>query len=223
MIENVSKLKILSYADPKMRIPEGFMNVMLNPDGYNQRIHIQYSEKQAPGTTGSLPKFSKKEPDKIDFELLFDRTGVVNGLPVGLMGVDEDINQLKQMTVEYKGVDHRPRFVSIYWGTLKFDGCLESMDIAYRLFNAQGLPLRAVVRVSFIGSIEDVKRLHLENASSPDLTHVRTVKAGDSLPLMCHRIYGDASYYVAVAAANQLTDFRNLKEGTIIKFPPLAS
>jgi len=222
MVENVSKLKILSYSDPKMRVPDGFMDVMLNPDGYQQRIQLQYSEQQAPGTTGRLPKFAKKEPDKIDFELLFDRTGVVNGMPVGALGVDEDLTKLKRLTVEYKGEEHRPRFVSIYWGTLKFDGCLETMDISYTLFNPQGLPLRAVVQVSFIGSIEDEKRLHLENSSSPDLTHVRTVKAGDTLPLMCHRIYGDSKYYLAIAAVNELTDFRNLKEGSSLRFPPIA-
>src|SRR5690606_25228054 len=186
-----------------------------------QKIEIKYSEKQAQGTSGNLPKFTKIEPEKFEFELFFDRTGVINNLTPGDLGVDEDINKLKELTVEYKGDDHRPRFVSVYWGTLQFDGCLETMDISYKLFNTQGLPLRAVVKVVFIGSMEDKKRLNLENSSSPDMTHIRTVKDGDTLPMMCYRIYGDSKYYTAVAAFNAIDNFRNLQEGTTIQFPPL--
>jgi nucleoid-associated protein YgaU len=47
------------------------------------------------------------------------------------------------------------------------------------------------------------------------------VKAGDTLPLMCYMIYGDPKYYLAVAAANNLSNFRSLLPGTDIVFPPL--
>lgn len=221
MRTNVSKLKIVSYANPQSREEKGSMDVLLNPETYNQKIEIKYSEKQAQGTSAKLPKFTKIEPEKFEFELFFDRTGVINGLTPGDLGVDEDINKLKELTVEYKGEEHRPYFVSVYWGTLQFDGCLETMDISYKLFNAQGLPLRAVVKVSFIGSMEDKKRLNLENSASPDMTHIRTVVNGDTLPMMCYRIYGDSKYYTAVATYNGIDNFRKLKEGMVIKFPPL--
>jgi len=57
--------------------------------------------------------------------------------------------------------------------------------------------------------------------SSPDLTHVVEVKEGDTLPLLCYRVYKDCSYYPQVAKANNLTDFRHLKPGTKLSFPPL--
>jgi len=60
-----------------------------------------------------------------------------------------------------------------------------------------------------------------ENSQSPDLTHIRIVKEGDTLPLLCHQVYGDPKYYIAVAAVNGLNDFRNLKKGERIMFPPL--
>ncbi len=221
MNTNVSKLKIVSYSNPQSKEEQGSMDVLLNPESYNQKIEIKYSEKQAQGTSAKLPKFTKIEPEKFEFELFFDRTGVINGLAPGDLGVDEDINKLKELTVEYKGDDHRPRFVSVYWGTLQFDGCLETMDISYKLFNAQGLPLRAVVKVVFVGSMEDKKRLNVENSSSPDMTHIRTVHYGDTLPMMCYRIYGDSKYYTAVAAFNGIDNFRNLQEGMAIHFPPL--
>ena len=47
------------------------------------------------------------------------------------------------------------------------------------------------------------------------------MQEGDSLPLMCHRIYGDARYYLEVARTNALVDFRSLRPGTELLFPPL--
>ena len=217
----MSKLRIISYDDPKSKKKLGSMDVMINPESYNKKIEIKYSDKQPQGTSGKLPKFTKIEPDKVEFELLFDRTGVLNDLTPGQIGVDEDINKLKELTVEYKGDKHRPRFVCLYWGTLKFDGCLESMDISYKLFDPDGLPLRAVVKTSFIGGIEDVKRLQMEDPKSPDLLHIRIINEGDTLPLLSYEIYGDSKYYIEVARFNELDDFRTLKKGQRIKFPAI--
>jgi nucleoid-associated protein YgaU len=47
------------------------------------------------------------------------------------------------------------------------------------------------------------------------------VKKGDTLPLMCYRIYGDSRYYLQVAMANRLTNFRNLQVGDELFFPPI--
>jgi len=221
MPENVSKLKIISYSDPDRKSNAETMEVQVNPESYSQKITVKFSDKQAPGTTGKLPKFSKMEPQKLDFELLFDANGVINGKKNPLNGVEEEIQKFKKLTLEYKGDKHRPRFLSIYWGTLRFDGCLESLDITYKLFRHDGLPLRAVAKAGFIGSIDDEKRVKKDNPNSPDLTHVRTVMEGDTLPLMTFRIYGDSKYYTEVARVNGLSDFRNLKTGDRIYFPPI--
>jgi LysM repeat protein len=221
MADNVTKMKIVAWSDPQSKNEEGSMFVQVNPESYSQKIEIKYSDKQAQGTSGKLPKFSKIEPQKMDFELMFDRTGVINGATAGDLGVDEDIDNLQKLIIEYQGDKHRPRFVSIYWGTLQFDGALETMDISYKLFDSQGRPLRAIVKASFIGSVEDKKRVAKENAQSPDLTKVRVIKEGDTLPLLCYQIYGDSKYYIEVARANSLNDFRYLETGVKIKFPPL--
>ncbi|HPF52255.1 MAG TPA: hypothetical protein PK335_11805, partial [Draconibacterium sp.] len=81
--------------------------------------------------------------------------------------------------------------------------------------------LRASARAKFKGFIEDNLRVALENNSSPDLTHVRMVNEGDTLPLMTYRIYGDSKYYLEVARVNKLTNFRKLKVGQKIFFPPI--
>ena len=65
------------------------------------------------------------------------------------------------------------------------------------------------------------KKKELEaGKNSSDLTHIRVVQAGDNLPLMCFRIYGDSSFYIKVAKFNKLNDFRDIKPGDHITFPP---
>jgi nucleoid-associated protein YgaU len=58
--------------------------------------------------------------------------------------------------------------------------------------------------------------------SSPDLTHRVTVAQGDILPLMTYEVYDDQNYYLQVAKVNKLKNFRKLKAGTTLVFPPIA-
>ncbi len=95
------------------------------------------------------------------------------------------------------------------------------MNIDYKLFNPNGSPIRAVVKVKFISATDAELTAAKENKKSPDLTHVRMVKEGDTLPLMTFRIYGDSKYYLEVAKANKIQNFRKLKVGQEIFFPPI--
>ena len=111
----------------------------------------------------------------------------------------------------------------LVWGTtVNFRCRLTKLDIEYSLFAPNGTPLRAKLSVGFEQYLSPKRVAQEGDPSSPDLTHVRTVVAGDSLPLMCHRIYGDGKYYIEVAKVNDLTDFRQLQPGSRITFPPLA-
>jgi nucleoid-associated protein YgaU len=98
---------------------------------------------------------------------------------------------------------------------------LLTIDLVYNLFKPSGQPLRAKATCTFAISISDEVRLKLEDQHSPDLTHVRTVKDGDTLPMMCHEMYGDPKYYLEVARVNKLKNFRSLSVGEKIFFPPL--
>ena len=81
--------------------------------------------------------------------------------------------------------------------------------------------MRATIDATFITSIPNEIAQALFNLTSPDLTHVRTIKSEHKLPLMCYDIYEDPNLYIAVAEVNGLDNFRKLKEGAKIFFPPL--
>ena len=96
-----------------------------------------------------------------------------------------------------------------------------SAEITYTLFRGDGYPLRAKVKATFAENVEDTLRVAEERRSSPDLTHQRLVARGDHLSLMTSRLYGDPKHYLQVAAANGLTNFRRLRVGQALLFPPL--
>jgi phage tail protein X len=127
------------------------------------------------------------------------------------------------VVIDYKGDAHEPRHFKLVWGENSiFKGRVTEVDITYKLFNADGTPIRATAKVTFKSSIEEEKRAAKEDKQSPDLTQLVTVKAGETLPLLCYRIYGGPQYYLQVAARNGLSNFRALKPGMSLTFPPIA-
>jgi len=57
---------------------------------------------------------------------------------------------------------------------------------------------------------------------SVDLTKSESVKEGDILPLIAKKNYASSSYYLQLAKANKLKNFRNLSPGMKLILPPMA-
>lgn len=222
---------------------------LLNPDKYSQTWKTEYITKKAAGSSGDDPGFKASAPSELSLEFLFDRTGVIPHFgkdkhynkmktegklsddnrkkgekfyaDIDDKGIEEDLKNFKAAVFDYDGQSHKPNYLKVIWGHLVFDGILTDLTFEYKMFKPNGSPLRAIAKVKFISYIEAEKRAKAEDKKSPDLTHVRTVKAGDTLSLMTHRIYGDPKYYLEVAKANKLTNFRKLTPGQELFFPPL--
>ena len=96
------------------------------------------------------------------------------------------------------------------------------MSISYNLFKPDGAPLRAKLSASFSQYLTQEESNKIANKNSPDLTHVRTIREGDRLAMICEEIYGDPSYYLQVARLNGLTNISQLTPGTQISFPPIS-
>ena len=223
----LKKMQILAftsagYEDSK-KVADGEFFVAVNPESYAINYEIEYGEDQAPGTSNKLPKFNKIKPQIIEFTFIFDSTGTLPGTTDEQRnnGIKADVDKFQQIVSGYNGESHSPHFLQVIWGVLLFKCVLTNLTITYSLFRPDGSPVRATAKAKFQGLIEDNLRLAEENNSSPDLTHVRIVKEGDTLPLMCQKIYGDGKYYLEIARFNKLINFRHLKAGQRIEFPPL--
>ena len=152
-------------------------------------------------------------------DLILDGTGVV--VLIGMSDVKTMVQNLMDVVYKYIGTNHEPNHVRLLWGSLIFFGRVESIGVDYTLFKPSGEPLRAKLQLTFVGWMSDQEASLKANRSSPDLTHIVEVKAGDSLPLLCYRIYKDSAYYMEVARVNNITNFRDLKPGLKLRFPPL--
>lgn len=225
----LKKLTLRGFKNDAFTEPTGEVyTAVLNPETYTLNYEIQSNHEQAPGTSANQPNFTRIAPRKLEFEFLFDSTGALNqgGLatPFNIgpnQGVWDQVEQFKKTVFYYVGDTHQPPYIKLEWGKLIFKCKLEKLSITFKLFKPDGTPIRAVAKASFIESTSDDLRVAQENASSSDLTHIRTVLEGDNLPLMCFRIYGDAALYQEVARVNNLINLRTLKVGQKLFFPPI--
>ncbi len=197
--------------------PVDTFELMFNPNNYSRKYEVEYHERQGAGDTGSPQIYGKIKPQEYNFEFLFDGTGTV----AEKVDVHQKIQHFLEVAGKNDGDIHRPRYLKLNWGSLLVKCVLKSAEVSYTLFNPDGSPLRAKLRAAFSENIEDTLRVAEEGNNSPDLTHQRQVKEGDTLPLMVHRIYRDPAYYLEVAAANGLRNFRRLERGQGLIFPPL--
>lgn len=215
----LEKLTILSfakadYSDPK---PEGRFEAYVNPSEITLAYEIEYDSAQGAGTTNSRMTFKKAKPGDLSLTFFLDGTGA-NGKQIDVQKKIEEF----QLTTGYSGQIHRTKYLKVMWGTLQIKRCvLKSASIAYKLFQPNGIPVRAVITANFTDNSDDKTRQAIAQDRSSDLTHVRLVKAGDTLPGLCYQVYEDPSYYLEVARANKIGNFRNLTPGTKIFFPPI--
>ena len=194
---------------------------LINPESYTLEYKVKTADGQGQGTSGAQIKFEYTLPEELTFDFLFDNTGLIDG-KAKPDGVFDDVHAFRELLTKYRGNSHEPYHLKLVWGNLVFKGRAIEVGITYKLFNPDGQPIRAVVRVKFKGSIEDKKRAAREDRHSADLTHRRTVAPGDTLPFMCFQVYGDPRHYLTVADFNRMDDFRRLPVGAPILFPPLS-
>ncbi len=220
-------MKIYAYADSRaleqggQPIEGSPIEVLINPESFTMDYKLKFAkDDQGQGTSGRQLKYEYTEPEEMSFEFLFDCTGIIDGKQ--RENVAQDIADFKKVLFEFNGNTHEPPHIKLAWGnSALFKGRLTQLSINYKLFSSDGQPLRAVAKATFKKSIEEEKRAAQEKKNSPDLTHMRVVKAGDTLPLLCHQIYGNSKYYLQVAKANRLKNFRHLQQGAEVFFPPV--
>ena len=191
--------------------------VMFNPNTYTQKYEVEYQDRQGQGDTGSPQVFGKIKPQEYTFEFLFDGTGTATDK----VEVQDTVERFLTVTGKHDGEIHRPMYLKLSWGALISKCVLKSAEITYTLFKRDGTPLRAKVKATFAENVEDALRVAEERKSSPDLTHVHTVKQGEHLSLLAHRYYGDAARYIQVAEFNRLKNYRHLELGQRLEFPPI--
>ena len=192
--------------------------VKINPTSFSLNKRIEYTDDQTQGSAIEVKKYRKHGPSTLSFDFILDATGIAYDKTET---IDKTIDRFESTVYTYEGEKHQPNELVIVWGKFSFDCKLESLKYDYTLFSPSGEALRVKVSVSFTIFKKREDEQKEKGAKSPDLSRIITLKAGESIPLWCKEIYGDASYCVDVARHNSLQSFRNIKPGTAVMFPPL--
>jgi Contractile injection system tube protein len=222
----LEKLKIFAFVDVERtrRATVPTFEAMFNPASIEQSYCIPWGKRRGMNESGAELQYAGSNPAELRLVLVFDGTGVdtigIAALP--RKSVATRVDELFAVAHRYNGAIHQPNYLRAMWGELSFDGRLANVDVKYTSFDRDGTPLRAELTVKLLADISAEKLAKLENKQSPDVTHERVVRSGDTLPLLTKEVYGSATPYLLVARWNGLDDFRRLTPGARIEFPPLA-
>jgi hypothetical protein len=219
------KAKIYAYEKDDFKTPIDKMGFELpvNPENFSQSFKLSQDESQGQGSEGTAPSYTRTDPEELKFQFIFDGTGTIEGYkaPGNEESVKDQLKLFMDVAYNMKGETHRPHYLLVLWGQVKFQCQLSNLDLNYTLFEPNGDPLRVKVNATFKKYVSQKERVQREKKKSPDLTHIRLVKAGDRLDWITQKIYNDPKYTMQVAKANGLTTFRKLKVGAEIILPPL--
>lgn len=208
----------------------------VNPESYKRRFAIQYANLgRKPGDISDAGTYHNTEPETFTVDILFDNSGVIkkesllNIAVVNPFETDEPedvtarVETLKNFCYNYQSDPHRPYYIRLCWGDESgfFFGVVNSLEIEYKLFKPDGKPVRALAHLTLSEAEDPLRTDRRRQQQSPDITHAKVFKSGDELSYMTHKVYRNGGYYMDVAAANGLLSFRNIKEGTVLQFPPL--
>ena len=137
----LEKLLVRAYSAPdyaESSLIDTFESYV-NPNEITVAYEMEYDSAQGSGTTGSRMDFKKVKPGDMSLAFFLDGTGA-NGVKID---VQTQVEKFQTVT-GYNGDIHRPNYLKIAWGTIQIKRCvLKSASIAYKLFKADGTPLRA--------------------------------------------------------------------------------
>ncbi len=222
----LEKMKILAFrdADRKKAASPSEFPVLVNPESYGMEHAIEYEvdetvrAEDGSESTNTL-KYKKTPPGTFSCQLIFDSSGILDGNPRS--DVVTATENFKKFLLAVEADTHDMRHFTLIWGTMIFKGRVTALNYTFKLFTPDGRPIRAVAEVSFKGSFSDALGELINNLLSPDLTHRRVVKSGDTLANLCHEVYTTLDYVQAVARFNGLDTYRSLRVGRELAFPPI--
>jgi nucleoid-associated protein YgaU len=222
-----------SLARAQLRIMEPPSTTGAGPGGQIARVRLQFNPntlsltkstewRRTPSrmaAESALPEFVGSGPRSLSLEVFLDATATHSG------SVEDAVEQLMLACVPTpKSLAARKPaspWVRFEWGTARttsFNGIVTSFSVNYALFDVDGKPLRGTCSLSIEEATVDAPGQN-PTSGSRDVVRTHRVVAGDSLPQLAWREYGDASLWRLVAAANDIDDPMALPPGVELLLP----
>ncbi|MCR9254040.1 MAG: LysM peptidoglycan-binding domain-containing protein [bacterium] len=219
----LTKLTIVGYKDPQFKSKvgskdESTFTMQVNPEKYSFEFKSLGNKPQTMANNKQQDKSKIPDAKKLNLKFFLDSTGVIPGCT----DVPATVAKFNKLCTEVNGSIHTTNYLKIYWGKgLAFPCKLTKVKIDYLMFSQNGIPVRAELDAHFEEFMDSATDAAKTNSNSPDMSHIKTIKAGDNLPALCYEIYGDSKYYLQIAEHNGIINFRQLTPGQKVHFPRL--
>ncbi len=219
----LTKMVVVGFKDPKFKFKvggseESTFKMQVNPSSYSFTFKSLGTQPQIRANNKQHDKSTIPDKRTLTINFYLDSTGVIPGCD----NVPKAINKFKKLCADVNGSIHTTNYLKVFWAKgLAFPCKLDKVKVDYLMFNSNGIAIRAKLEANFKEFIDPETDAAKTNTNSPDMSHIRTVEAGDTLPAMCYDIYGDTSYYLQIAEINEILNFRSLQPGQKILFPRL--
>ncbi|HEY5933083.1 MAG TPA: hypothetical protein VIU61_00525 [Kofleriaceae bacterium] len=206
-----AKLTDVSSATPRS------VDVQFNPTEYSIDAGATYAVMPVPGLQTPIQQFIRGDADQLTLELFVDETSSRNA---GKESVKARLETLRTF-VRIDPSLHAPPVCQFVWGDLTFVGTVVSLRERQVMFSSDGNPVRARVTLvlrAYKSAEVQMRELRLE---SPDRTHVRVLREGETLSTIANEAYGDPRAWRPIAEANDIDRPRFVPPGTALKIPAL--
>lgn len=215
-------MNITAYTDDSFsKVYKSALELPVSPAKLKLGKGIRYAEDKQLGSLNGSNAYVRYQPETLYFECLLDRTNAMEENVRLQMPVHDMVDEIEARLYDYNTEGHRPSFVKVEYGDITFLGQLKTLETEYTLFDADGLPLRAELKVTLTGYCSQKEEKKHFSKRSPDVSRLVTLKEGQTLASLCYDIYGDALLVGQVARFNNLNGYRSIPAGTQLLMPML--
>lgn len=217
----MGKMKITAYTDDSFNsVYKPALELPINPEKVKLGKGIRYAEDKQLGSLNGSNVYVHYQPETLYFECLLDMTNAMEDADEK-KPVHDMVDEIEARLYDYNTEGHRPSFVKVEYGDITFFGQLKTLEAEYTLFDMDGMPLRAELKVTLTGYCSQKEEKKHFSKHSPDVSRLVTLKEGQTLAALCYEIYGDALLVGQVARFNNLNGYRNIPAGTELLMPML--
>ena len=195
--------------DPSQKV----VTVLFNPTDLSVDHGSHYASMPVPGLSMPILQYIRGESDVLHLELFLDRTDQSSD-------VENDLSDLESFVVIDSSL-HAPPVVEFAWGKFSFTGVVTSLHRKMTLFSEDGRVLRARLTLSLKSYKAAEVQLRELKLSSPDRSHVRVLREGETLAHIAYEAYGDPRMWRPIADANGIERPRFITPGTPLWIPAL--
>ena len=195
--------------DPAQKV----VQVLFNPTDLSVDLSSHYASMPVPGLSMPILQYIRGESDVLQLELFLDQTDTGSDIEAALARLEA--------FVQIDSALHAPPVVEFAWAKFSFTGVITSMREKMTLFSDDGRRLRARLSISFRSYKSAEVQLRELKLSSPDRSHVRVLREGETLAHIANEVYGDPRMWRPIALANNIQRPRFIEPGTPLLIPAM--